>query len=727
MSRKKFKRWLDIDNRKTALEVSKRYYQNKGNGEKATLLNRKNIPLLVKRLFVNIARQLPIYRDKPQPRHSFLKEWSGIHEFEFPAKNQAFTPVSFKEESAPVVSIIIIIQDDLSTALNCLLSIFQNTRDVGYEIVLVNDCISPMDISSFTGTPEAIQYIVNQSPLGLIKSQNKASEFARGQYLCFLDGKAQVCSNWLSNMVTLFDSQTNTGLVGPKLVYPYGLLKAAGGLILPDSIVNYGEYEDPDHYQFNYLKETDFCPGTCQLILKDDFNKLNRFDPAFGSGACGPVDLSLSVFHHLGKKICYQPLSTVIDFSDRPSFAECLEKLRNKWPYLAKVSSASQYSHSNKTADKKKTILFIDEFMPEYNKNSGSRRIFELIKIFISLNFKVMFLANDGKKSEPYFSELVNLGVHVIYPVIPFRNPVTELSDIIEEINIAWISRPELNIFYGPFIQRFPAITWIYDTVDLHFVRIQREADLTKDPKLFKLAAETKNRELSIAKQADITVAITGTESETLKKASVDKVIVVPNIHEIVRPNTVQPFEKREGLLFIGGYDHTPNVDAVKWLVNEIMPELWKVIPSMNLTLLGSNPPQQILDYRSERIKVTGFIADVSPYFEHSRVFVAPLRYGAGMKGKIGQSLEYGLPIVSTSIGVEGMGLAHGYNILVADTTPDFVSKVLDLYNSPELWNKIQNNSVKALEEYTPEVIREKLNILLKEPFMDKKDHLYSS
>jgi glycosyltransferase involved in cell wall biosynthesis len=201
-----------------------------------------------------------------------------------------------------------------------------------------------------------------------------------------------------------------------------------------------------------------------------------------------------------------------------------------------------------------------------------------------------------------------------------------------------------------------------------------------------------------------------------LNKEGIKNVTVIPNVHESNTANEgISSFSNRSGILFIGGYVHSPNIDAAKWLAEQIMPEVWKNDPSIKLTLLGSNPPEEVLSLASEKIAVPGYIEDVSSYFNNHRIFVAPLRFGAGMKGKIGQSLEYGLPVISTQIGIEGMGLTDGHDVLVAEDTSEFAAKILDLYQSPQLWSDIRDNSAHALKAYSPGHVKQKLKELFED------------
>jgi len=116
-------------------------------------------------------------------------------------------------------------------------------------------------------------------------------------------------------------------------------------------------------------------------------------------------------------------------------------------------------------------------------------------------------------------------------------------------------------------------------------------------------------------------------------------------------------------------------------------------IPGIELFVVGDQPPKEITSIASKEVIVTGYVENLTPHFENCRIFVAPPRYGAGVKGKINQSMSCGLPVVTTSIGAEGMGLVDGTNALLADQPAQFSEKVVQLYNIEELWYKISKNS----------------------------------
>jgi glycosyltransferase involved in cell wall biosynthesis len=204
---------------------------------------------------------------------------------------------------------------------------------------------------------------------------------------------------------------------------------------------------------------------------------------------------------------------------------------------------------------------------------------------------------------------------------------------------------------------------------------------------------------------------VTDVEKRTLEELGIDNICIIPNIHNLTCQN-FNDFEQRSGLVFIGSYNHPPNIDAVIWLCQEIMPIVWESHPEICLTLLGSNVKDEVKALASEKVIVTGYVPEVDPYFLKNRVFVAPLRFGAGMKGKIGQSMSYGLPVVTTSIGAEGMGLKDSYDVLIADDPRSLASSIIKLYYDRELWVRISQNSLETIEQYSPEKVKSKLSQL---------------
>ncbi len=244
-------------------------------------------------------------------------------------------------------------------------------------------------------------------------------------------------------------------------------------------------------------------------------------------------------------------------------------------------------------------------------------------------------------------------------------------------------------------------------------MRESRRAALEKSRALQKKAEEYKELELSLGWACDATIVVSEVEKELLHQESPYlKVYVIPNIHEVHR--SANPFSSRRDLLFVGHFGHPPNEDGMLYFVKEVLPAIKEAEPDLKLYVVGNNPGSAVRALAAPDVIVTGWVKDLTPFFESCRVFVAPLRYGAGVKGKVGQSLSYGLPVVTTSIGAEGMGLVDGRDVLIGDTAQDFARQVIRLYSDEALWTSIAQNSLAYIEKFcTPEVIKKRIEEVL--------------
>jgi glycosyltransferase involved in cell wall biosynthesis len=166
--------------------------------------------------------------------------------------------------------------------------------------------------------------------------------------------------------------------------------------------------------------------------------------------------------------------------------------------------------------------------------------------------------------------------------------------------------------------------------------------------------------------------------------------------------------------LFLGGYKHEPNVDAVLYFVERIWPLVKQKLPELKFYIIGSHVPQKLSDLSSEDVVVVGYVENISEHFDRCRLSIAPLRYGAGLKGKIGASMAHGVPCVASSIAVEGAGFISGKEIIVADEPEDFADGIAKLYCEEDLWNYLSRNGLSFVQEnYSIEAGKKKLRGIL--------------
>jgi len=344
-------------------------------------------------------------------------------------------------------------------------------------------------------------------------------------------------------------------------------------------------------------------------------------------------------------------------------------------------------------ADRRR-VLIIDWKHPTPDRDSGSYRMYKIIECLKNAGLEIDFIGDREAEHGGYKANLRQLCVNVL---TGREEAIRHIHQHGMKYKSVWLVRPETFEKYAPLVRAFsPWARMVYDTVDLHWVRFHRGAELAIEDAARSLAYKAnlyKRLELANARAADVSIAITKLEKEILLRENPElNVVVIPNIHEVA--TEIPTYGERSGLFFIGGFDHEPNVGAVLYFISELLPRIIVRIPDIMFYVVGSNMPKTIQALASEHVMPVGFVEDAIPYFNRCRVFVAPLLFGAGMKGKVGQSMGLGLPVVSTSIGAEGMGLVHHENVLIGDNAEDFAAAVVNLYTDPVLWEKLSKNGV---------------------------------
>lgn len=347
-------------------------------------------------------------------------------------------------------------------------------------------------------------------------------------------------------------------------------------------------------------------------------------------------------------------------------------------------------------------ILFVSNSLPKFDCDSGSNRFKEIIYFFLENKYTCLLLVNKKcQKDKNYLKNFNDIGVKVVYSL-----------DGLNEINYTWFNGPNsfkknLNLIN----LHFPNSKIIYDMVDVHFLRYKRSIALNP----FKISDykryfKYKKIETKLIKKASIVVAISKKEKEFISKyLAPEKIITISNIHyPKVNKAEIPTFSQRQNILFIGS-KHTPNIDAIHFLYNEVMPKVWKTNKNIKIQIIG-DVAEEIKGISNPMFEFIGYVPHVESYFLNSKLMVAPLRYGAGVKGKIGQAFEYYLPVITTNIGAEGMYLKHNKNALIANTSTEFAQEILNLYDNEVLWNTLSSSTTEVLEQFSKKNLKNILN-----------------
>lgn len=387
------------------------------------------------------------------------------------------------------------------------------------------------------------------------------------------------------------------------------------------------------------------------------------------------------------------------------------------------------YPLSDKTIvhdNNKKTILIVDSQIPTFDKDSASNRLTEIAK-FLAKYYNVYLM--DWRKSIPtveFKKYIQNLNEHNVNVYTPFINNFGILKgkkhfldNLLPKIDFVWCHRPELFEYYLDFFRKnAPQAKIIYDMVDIHYLRMERGLEIKYDKKRAKELVKYKYIETELCKKADKIAVISDKEKEFMKSfVDESKLVTVSNVHNLkVKPEEMPPFEKRKGIFFIGTFLHDPNVDAVEILYHKIMPLVWQKMPDLKITIIGSEAPESIQNMNSEKFEIAGYVEDIIPYYEKCFASVSPLRFGAGVKGKIGQALEYTLPVLTTEIGAEGMFLENRITALISgnDDYQRFADHIIEICTNKDLWNTLHNNSEKGIYPFSIDAQRDEVLKLFK-------------
>lgn len=352
-----------------------------------------------------------------------------------------------------------------------------------------------------------------------------------------------------------------------------------------------------------------------------------------------------------------------------------------------------------------KTFVVVADYLPLFDQQSGGLRLTNIMRSLCEIGYTVHFvsmlkegdLPGDLRKisTRQYYEN--NLKKNGIKSVVYGKNEFIKLIKKFNlEIDFAFISFPNVAKEFLPFFRNnLKKTKIIYDMVDLHFLRLEREGNLLNDFCKLKQAALMKNLEMYLANEADIVIAISPEEKKIILELVPTSVVeVIPNFFD-VEERDIPSVESRSDVLFLGGFWHKPNIDAVEWFTNTIWPLIYADVPNSQFLIAGSNPNDRVYDLEKiQGVKVLGYISDLNSIFDRARVFVAPLRFGAGVKGKVVQSMINGLPTVLTEVGAEGLDLTNQNDALITDNPSIFANHVVRLLKDDELWKYIQSNAL---------------------------------
>lgn len=617
------------------------------------------------------------------------------------------TPSAVPFHPQPDVTILIPAYGKWSITKRCLASIALHHEDRhSVEVLLVDDA-SPDQTVARAHEIAGLRIHQLEGNVGFTRAVNEGLGEARGRHVVVLNNDAVVMPGWLNPLLE-WGNRPGVGLVGVTLLFPDGSIQEAGGAIFSDaSAANLLRGERRRKVKGAGAADVDYCSGAALLISRQLLDRVSGFDERYSPAYYEDTDLAMTS-RAMGLRVIHEPRSQVIHY-EGVTHGRNLEsgsktyQVRNRIFFFDKwreelanfPNPLSERAPRVRSLPAGKLVVIFDEIIPTPDRDSGSARMMQILGLLVALGYQPIFVPRNRLSFRRYIPNLEALGVTVW---VERFEPWKPLDNRINSIFCFIVSRPTVGERYLiPLIHRYPDVPIVYDTVDLHFVRWERQMQISPNAHTINSVESMKRLELTLARLARATLVTSPVEQDLLVNSfNLENVFVAQNAHELNPGPTV---ESRSGLIFVGNFQHPPNVDAMVWFLDDVLPLVLQELLETTLTIVGDRAPRFLTARSSPQVNFAGWVPDTSNLYHESRVAIAPLRFGAGMKGKVGDAMARGVPTVLTSIAAEGIGVTSGKQVLVGDSPEEFSQAIIRLCREDELWNSIRHEALETVRE----------------------------
>jgi len=613
------------------------------------------------------------------------------------------TTLFLPDVDAPDISVVMVTHGGGATALTAIEALMENTEEA-FELIVVDNASPDGTAELLSASVAGATIVANEENRGFAGGSNQGALLARGRYICFLNPDAFVQPNWLPPLVAALERDDAVGAAAPLLLHLDGRVQEAGSAVDSEGVVlAIGDGDDPGSFENRFRRRIDCASAACLLVRAELFEQADGFDRAFDPAYYEDVDLCFRLAAR-GFATVLEPAARVVHVrgggnphaywlmtSHRLVFEErWRERLARRRPLRADRRNLRTLLAA-RDADALERILVIDDRVPHHDRGSGDPRMAKLLAEVVDLwpEARVTLLAATDDNAEQYAAPLLEQGIEVACADERFD---LWLEGRRYHYSVVLVSRA-LNIerFEHHLRRTQPQARRIYDIEALAFRRFeQREDDM---------ASRLRDLEQAGIDGADVVLCVSEEEASFARERTNVPVHVLPTYADVL--DEPPAFDSRQGVIFFGGFlagPGGPNEDAAVRLVEEVMPVLWEALPELELEIVGADPTPAVRKLHRPLVEVVGFVPDPVERLSRARVHVHPLKFGAGIKLKLIDTMAAGLPFVTTPVGAEGLGLGELENVLVAESSSELARLALDLYRDPVLWSHVRGEILEVVE-----------------------------
>ncbi len=608
-----------------------------------------------------------------------------------------------RQTSAPTVSIVVLGWRSAPLLVDCLRWIEQADRSVSVEVIVtLNEPTSDL-LSKLAGLSLDIRIVSARVNRGFGGACNAAADVARGRFIAFLNDDTLVDRFWLRELVDTAEARPEIGAVGSLFLNMDGTFQEAGSFLWSDGSTSPATRCDSKlSHHYDWARRVDYCSAASLLVRKSTWDRVGGFDEDFYPAYCEDVDLCLKI-QELGQEVWIQPLSKVRHIKSASTTSQYRvflmsrnrDRLAQRWSHVLKqrVTPTGDSAGDEEVAcwlsmGRPNRILVIDDRIPESSLGAGFGRMVDALRELApsGAHFVSFFPSDvaDGNRQE-----LCRLGVRILHGDLEAHLRTSGTA-----YDLVVISRPHN---YGRFARLVrecqPQAAVIYDAEALYFRRTEKLAQLAEDITTSELlhaeAKAMRHAEESYFADADHAVCISDAEAAFARNIEEAAQVHVIPAHLVGPAHTARPFDQRRDVIFVAGWlggADSPNGDGLSWFIREVLPIIRAQTPWVRIRVTGANPPEEMLGFENPNVQFEGRVRDLSDLYDQSRVAIAPIRFGAGVKLKTIEALQYGVPTVATTVGAEGIDTVGTGALCITDDPRVFADRVATLVDDRLAW-----------------------------------------